>query len=580
MSSTKLSRQLALLLCPLLAAGQAPQTTIEVTSRIVYVDVVVRDSSGHIVRGLTQKDFRIFEEGKAQHIDFFGDHSDDATKLVSAAAASGPRDPLSFSNVDASGSEAGAVNIILFDFFNTAPQDYSYAKKQMIRFLEQLPSGRQTALFVLGARLEMLQSFTGSTDRLLAAAKAMQMGTSTVEMLGEQQQDLALAQAFARATGRSASGKNPVAEQNTLAGGEDVLRAPDVTRDALNQIGAAVSGYPGRKNLYWLGETFPVYGGPVLEIHDASQAILTHTMSTQDIADANRAEATAQIAIYPISLAGLEAGGIGPESNLYSPNGAELTRQFYARNASHAMLNNLADTTGGHAYYSSNDLAGALQRGFEDGSSYYEIAYRPENHKWDGKFRNISIKMERSGYSLSYRRGYFAVPDATGPAAATPADVIAAAMQPDTPQETILRLNAKVELPNTQHTSVRVSATIGPENVAFHTDEQGRHHARLVVTLAALPDDPKVAAKTKGAIPKTPTQPPQASGIYVVDLDDAAFQKLLTGGMPMRQELTLPPGRYRLRLAVCDLGNRRIGTLDMPVVVAGPGMQSENQSAK
>ncbi len=60
---------------------------------------------------------------------------------------------------------------------------------------------------------------------------------------------------------------------------------------------------------------------------------------------------------------------------------------------------------------------------------------------------------------------------------------------------------------------------------------------------------------------------PQTSGLYVVDVDEAAFRRLLIDGMPARQELKLAPGRYRLRLAVCDLGNRRIGTLDMPVVV-------------
>ena len=551
-------------------AGATSAPPIQVTTRLVFVDVVVRDRGGRIVHALTQKDFRVLENGKAQRIDFFSDHSNDAAKLATSPAANGMHDPLSFSNVDAGGSEAGAVNIILFDFFNTAPQDYPYAKKQMIRFLETLPPGRQAALFVLGTRLQMLQGFTGSTDRLLAAAKAMKLETSTVETLGQQQQDLALGQAFAMATGGSPSSKNVVTEQNDMAHGQDEIRTYDITKTALDQIAAAVSGYPGRKNLYWLGETFPFYGGPTLELHDAAQAMTTNTMSTQDMADANKMEATAQIAIYPISLLGLEVADIGAGSNLYSPNGGELTRQFNVRQEMHTMLNNLASATGGEAYYGTNDIARALQRGFEDGSSYYEIAYLPENHKWDGKFRSISVKINGSGYSLSYRRGYYAVPDAIAPATTTPAEAMTAALQPDTPQETMLRLKAKVDLPDAKHTGVRVASMIEPENVAFRTDEHGRHHARLLVTLAALPDDPNPAAKVKSVAAKTPEQPPQTSGIYVVDLDDATFQKLLAGGMPMRQELALAPGRYRLRLGVCDLGNRRIGTLDMPVVVARP----------
>jgi VWFA-related protein len=338
---------LAVLLSSSIALAQAipdkpaPTPTIQITSRIVYVDVVVRDSYGRIVRGLSEKDFRLLEDGKPQKIDFFRDHTHDA--LSAAAAGVHSKDPLSFSNVDASAQAANSVNIILFDFFNTAPQDQLYARKQMIRFLENLPPGRQTALFVLGTHLRMLQSFTGSTDRLLAAAKAMKLETSSVETIGEQQQDGDLAAAFAAAIGaRSASPHQPVYDGNILQQGESAQRAVDITKTALDQIGAAVSGYPGRKNLYWLADTFPLYGGPTLEINDLSQAVITNTMSTADMADANRAITTAQIAIYPVSLMGLDASGMGSEDQGMTPT----QQMFTARNAMHEMLNNMADTSG------------------------------------------------------------------------------------------------------------------------------------------------------------------------------------------------------------------------------------------
>src|SRR5215469_14742085 len=106
------------------AQSAPPQpTTIQVTSRIVYVDVVVRDSYGRIVRGLTEKDFRVLEDGKAQQIDYFHDHTNDAPPAPTETAN---RDgALNFTNVDPGGERGTAVNIILFDFFNTAPQDQS-----------------------------------------------------------------------------------------------------------------------------------------------------------------------------------------------------------------------------------------------------------------------------------------------------------------------------------------------------------------------------------------------------------------------------------------------------------------------
>jgi VWFA-related protein len=532
-------------------AQSAPPTTIQITSRIVYVDVVVRDRADHIVRSLTAKDFRLFEDGKPQSIIYFSDHTHDVNVAASGPAAS-PVGDLDFTNV---GAVSNSVNIILFDFYNTAPQDQLYARKQMIRFLEALPPGRQTALFVLGTRLQMLQSFTGSTDRLVAAAKAMKLEASTVETIGEQQQDDDMAAAFAAAIGRSASGKNAAADGLTLQQGEDAQRAVDITRTALDQLAAAVSGYPGRKNLYWLADTFPLYGGPTLEIHELSQAMINNSMSTQDMTDANRAEANAQIAIYPISLMGLDASGMGAEAS-----GMTSTKQlFTARAAMHEMLNNMADSTGGRAYYGTNDFAGALRRGFEDGANYYSLAYEPQNKNWKAQFRKISVKLEEHGYSLTYRRGYFAQPDSS--AKADSAAELNEALQPDTPEVTTLRLRAKVQLPDKSHPAVRVDSIIDPASVNFSTDATARHHANLLVSLIAIPD--KTNATEKAA-----TTPVQTSGMYVVNLDSTAFQKLFSSGMPMHQELQLAPGNYRLRLGVSDLSNHHTGTLDMPIQIA------------
>src|ERR1700741_4905461 len=93
----------AVLLLPMLGAAQSTSsapTTIQVTSRIVYVDVTVRDSSGNIVRGLTQNDFHMFEDGKPQQIDYFSAHVYNPVVQPIAKPSSG----LEFSNTSTSGS--------------------------------------------------------------------------------------------------------------------------------------------------------------------------------------------------------------------------------------------------------------------------------------------------------------------------------------------------------------------------------------------------------------------------------------------------------------------------------------------
>lgn len=561
---------LAVLVIPIAALAQKAQpssanSTLQVTSRIVYVDVVVRDSAGNIVRGLTAKDFQLMEDGKPQKVEFFADHTNDFSRVAET-----PASKLQFSNV---GPVSNSVNIILFDFSNTAPLDMLYARKQMIRFLEALPPGHQTALFVLGKRLYMLQNFTGSTERLIAAAKSMKLKSSVMNSTGSQQQEVDFVAAFNKAVGsHNPSGHSMAADGLFLQTGDEAQQSIDITRNALNEIAAAVSGYPGRKNLYWLADRFPLYGGPALEIHELATDITQSIMSTQDMTEADQGLADAQIAIYPVLLTGVDASGMGSEARGITGMGAvpndpttfqqastqddrrQLQGVFFQRAALYTMMNNLANTTGGHAYYGTNDLAGALRKGFEDGSSYYTLAYVPRNTKWNGAFRKIKVAVEQHGDSLSYRRGYYAV--GSGTETVDPAQELDTALQPATPASTMLRLRSSVTLPDNANPYITIKTRMGLDGIDLSTDAAGLRHGKLLVILVALNQDGK-----------QPGNPPQASGVLNLDFTPQQYQAVLKAGIEFALRMRLKPGSYRLRLGVTDMNNRRLGTLDMPVTV-------------
>ncbi len=90
-----------------------------------------------------------------------------------------------------------------------------------------------------------------------------------------------------------------------------------------------------------------------------------------------------------------------------------MDRESDDRMASHGTMNDLADRTGGRAFYNRNDLDGAVRDSITDGSTYYTLGYYPENKDWNGGFRNIQVKLKRGGVKLRYRIGYFAVDTAT-----------------------------------------------------------------------------------------------------------------------------------------------------------------------
>ena len=103
-----------------------------------------------------------------------------------------------------------------------------------------------------------------------------------------------------------------------------------------------------------------------------------------------------RIAIFPVDARGLMVTGASPSNT--------------AMWAQHTQMNQVAEATGGHAYYNSNGLDGIAAHVLDQGGNFYTLTYSPRNFKEDDKWHKVEIKLrEVSGnYELSYRRGYFA----------------------------------------------------------------------------------------------------------------------------------------------------------------------------
>jgi VWFA-related protein len=530
--------------------------TFQLNSRLVYIDIVARDRSGQIIHGLTQQDFKIEEDGRQQKVDFFAAHSFDPAIFTAEKQPPAAMPQLQYTNVAKRGAVAGAINIILFDLLNTPRSDLLYARKQLLEFLKKLPPGQSVALFVLTDTLHMVQNFTGSSDRLLAAAQAINPSDmSFVRSKSEAQQDDDYIAYFAQAIGRDPGGST--GKFKSSEGNQEAIRQDNrgyITVAALAELARATRGYPGRKNLLWLSEDFPVSVGA--QITDER-----FRRGTPDLAQARETAnliADSQISVYPISLLGLEESGIPSSSSgmgSVSPMtgmGGAIRDQFNARQDLRYATNDLADQTGGEAFVGTNDFAGALRRSMLDGANYYTIAYRPSNDKWNGQFRKIHVELVGKSGSLDYRHGYFADPDTH--ASSDSVRDLHIAMQPATPESTMLALSSRVRLPTAQHPALSVDSVLDPSNAGFTTTPDGKHHAQFLVLLVALNDgEQQVAA------------PPQSSGLLKLDLTQDQYQIAITSGVPLHQELTLKPGKYRLRLGVSDMSTHNLGTVDMPV---------------
>ena len=79
--------------------------------------------------------------------------------------------------------------------------------------------------------------------------------------------------------------------------------------------------------------------------------------------------------------------------------------------ATQEVMATLSTDTGGKAFFDSNDFAPAFAQVQKDNSAYYAIGFHSTNPARDGKYRKLTVKIDRPGIKLEYRPGYYAPAD-------------------------------------------------------------------------------------------------------------------------------------------------------------------------
>ena len=541
-------------------------TVLKSITRLVVVDVVATDKDGAIT-DLKQDDFTILEDGKEQKIRVFNFQQPhvNAPGAVAVAASKPPENV--YSNV-ARFSASSSLNILLLDALNTNLPHQAYVRDQMIRYLEKMPEGQPVAIYMLSTKLTLLQDFTDDPAVLKKVAKGIKNNISPLQDNPSGGPEAELLPA-----GLADSGILPAQMFSALQSFEQerVAFQTDLrltyTLNALTTIARALAGYPGRKNLIWISEAFPLSIDPNMELTGDTFAG-TRNYGTQ-IAEAADLLIDAQIAMYPIDARGLVPSSMFDASNSGRDKfGRSMSRPgrmataISAESAQlqsvHGTMQEMADRTGGRAFYNTNGIDSSIRKSIEDGSTYYTLAYYPENKNWNGKFRKIHVKANRSGVKLRYRMGYYAV-DPTSFADKNQKQqdsAFALALSPDSPIATGLPFNALV-MPPVEATpkTVRVNFGVDPHAISFERLPDGLQHATLECTVQAF--------SAKGKLMRGELTTVKAA------LKPETFSKVMQDNtFPCQQSIELEPGNYYLRLGVRDTRTGLIGTTNAKVAVA------------
>jgi len=361
----------------LAVAQESP--VLRVNTRLVEVDVVVH-SKGSIVADLKQDDFTVLDNGKPQKIASFN-----VVSSKTSAGKSIPLPPGAVSNrIITSGSEPAGTTVVLYDTLNTATEDQSWARQEMLRYLGTLERGDHFALYSLGKFLRVIQDFTDDPERIRQAARR-----SGPESSADRTADDLTADLLASAPDLGDDIANGL-QQNAIMMMQDnaqVNRAV-ITGKAMELIAKHLQGLPGRKKLIWISSSFAAQttdtrshnGRPTIEHKDFSREIEKAVHALND----------ANVAVYPID-----------------PTPIQQLDPGFLRPGIDAM-NLFAGGTGGRAFYVINDVAKAIQTAVQDTEITYALGFYPVDIKLDGSYHSLSVKVARKGVDLRARKGYFA----------------------------------------------------------------------------------------------------------------------------------------------------------------------------
>lgn len=503
------------------------QARLKTSTRLVVVDVVATDSKGDPLSNFNADDFTILENGVPQKISNFSfQHSGQAKP---ATMSNLPSNVVS----NAPPFASGVLDVILFDSVNGEFSSQAYAKDQLAKFFGTAKLDRPVALFAMESRIRMLHDFT--TD-----------ATALKEAIEKYRQT-----AQGGNTESFESRESPFATKGDYHTSE---RNIETTLNQLNALSKVLGGYPGRKNLIWLSESFPLdlypdsvipaginvsdvsqdphHGGP-MKAPPGAFANMVAADAFKDFASLVKKVAEsmmkAQVAVYPV-----DAAGVGKNDHL----------------ASQHTANDLAQRTGGRAFHNTNDLAGSMQAGINDGGSYCTLSYYPENKKWDGQFRVIQVKVRNGGVTLRHRLGYYAIDPEKADKEETSrvAEDFSRALMLDSPAITSVRFQAGVMTPSSQTgNKLLVNFAVDPHTLQFQRGADGVQHGDIVCVIWAYGKNREKPVSSPGGSSKA-------------DLKPEVFDQMMQRYYPCKQELQLKHGEYTLKLGVLDRNSRLMGT--------------------
>lgn len=553
--------------------GQKEQPAATFRTRVEYVqiDATVYDSDGRFVADLTKDDFEVLEDGKKQTID--------RIELVNVPVEPRPLPALLAGRTwepDVFTNEVppGRLYLIVMDDLHVNPARSLAARRIARSFIEEnMAPNDVAALVVTSGNRRAAQEFTGSRRLLLEAVekfqgrKVVSPGLASLAVTGTPEEASA-GIADPQRMFNARTWLDVLASLATFAGTIQDRRKSIVMISEGPDLDLAASEITPMYAPMNNRESQGVTGEDPMKAEVPSGFPLARRELRDKLRDFVDAASRANVTLYAFDPVAYTGGGddmvdiaSGLPGEADAKTGLEIVRSSRVLDGIRAAQDNLrtvANSTGGFAVLS-RAYPEAFSRIRADNSQYYILGYYPANDKRDGKFRKIDVRTRRARLTVTARRGYV-MPKADRKAAAEAVETADGTSPPL--RDALLSALPSAGLPvavtaapfNAEpgRASVLLMLQTPPGAVKF-LEEGDRYNGQLEVSFVAV-DELGTTVGGEHVDLSMPLRP---------DL----YKLVNEVGMLVESRVSLPPGRYTLRMAARDVVGGRIGSVHCDVAV-------------
>ena len=505
-------------------SGAASGPKVQSASQEVTLDLVVRDKHGRSVVDLRPEELLITDDGKPG-------------KLKSLQLVSGVTD------------EIRLVSFVM----DSADSDSVRPMRMAIAEMLKSASGPNTyfSVWKVGAHPQLLQPYTQDREAILHVVGAGPAPTGVAVPPPKSQ---------ANATQAKLTGL----ENDALAAAERLIREQHERPWVAGLIGLSKeqARIPGRKEIVFFAAQPRVAVTPQQQV----EAIVSNAnRAGVSIYAVDMGGVSAQAAANAAGMAGVSGSmGQGWVVKSSEPNEADRpsrgTDLDGLPNASSIdrqnMVREIAERTGGLYANGTGDVREPMRRAAADLDTYYEVTYLPEDEQYDGHFCRVSIAVDRPHVKVQSRAGHFSVPASGGLDLAAFEIPLVKALDAGKP-ETWLPFSVEAFRFGREQGGTRTAIAVQvPLGLVNERDDQAERVLKMHFSIVALlrTPDGKIADKISQDVP--------------YEAPEERKKEIQAGTYTLEKSLVLPPGEYRMDVAVSDENANEISSKSLPLRIS------------